>query len=132
MGYIIQDYISAFIATCLVILSFIFLKEIRKSFFLIILFIAIGIFSLWLGISKINRDNEKERINEQRRLADSVRFHNMESTIILISENYKKDTSRFSDFKKQLENKFHIKDSGNIPIKTVNINAKKVETMNIY
>ncbi len=74
MSDITQDYMNAFIATFMVILSFIIIKEIRQSVIKSAFFIAIGIFSFWLGVNKIKRDKQKDELNDHRLTADSARL----------------------------------------------------------
>jgi hypothetical protein len=130
LGDTTQDYMNAFVATFLVILSFLIIKEIRQSVAKSIFFIIVGIFSFWLGCNKIKRDNRKDALNESRHAADSVRL----DTII---NNYKADTTRFSDFNRKLETEFHIKDSLGNPVQihnykpTFNTNIGKANEVKI-
>jgi len=109
----IVDYLNSFLGIGLLILPILLMPEIRKSKKYIIFVVIASILLFWVGCEKTKRDNKKEAKHEQQRTEDSANLNS-------ISTNYKNDTTRFNDFKKKLENDFHIKDSANAPIQIHN------------
>jgi len=124
----IKDYMNAFLGIVALILPFLFIPEIRKSWKYKLFVFICTIILFWLGYDKINRDKTKDSVSEKRNVEDSTKISN-------ISNNYAKDTSRFSDFKKELESKYHIFDSANKPVQInnykINTHIDKAETVNI-
>ena len=132
MWDITKDYMNAFLGAIALFLSIIFIPEIKQKVkYVVGIIILIGIL-IWLGCDKIERDDRKEALNDQRRADDSVKFQKLSFKLDTISNSYRSDTDRFTDFKKKLETDFKIRDSANRPVKEINIHAQKVETMNIY
>jgi len=116
----LKDCMNSFLGAVALFLSLFFIPEIRrkKLFIFGVSILCAGL--IWLGIDKISRDIQKDRNHEQQRQLDSLQIVSLKSDIKSLSESYKKDTTRFADFKKQLESDFHIKDSGNIPVQIHN------------
>lgn len=126
----IKDYLNFLLGAVFLLVSIIFIPEIKKfrPLFVVIILVLVA-----LGIDKYNRDNTKDGTNEQRMVTDSLKMYHMDSTITSVSNSYKQDTSRFSDFKRQLYSEFHIRDSANKPIQITNYtHINKATTVDIH
>jgi hypothetical protein len=121
-----KDYMNAFLGAFALLLSLVFIPEIKKKGkYVMAIIVLIGVLVL-LGFDKIGRDNNKDALNEKRRADDSVRFQKVSSDLHTL-------TTRFSDFKIKLDTVFHIKDSANTPIHitTNNTHINKAGVVNI-
>jgi hypothetical protein len=123
MWDLIKDYTNAFLGAIALLLSLIFIPEIRNSKKNIFFVLLVCIMSTFLGLDKLKRDNCKDVRNQTRTLKDSETIQNINSTLSFMSANYKRDTVAFADFKKEMMTKFHIKDENNSPVKIDNYNT---------
>ena len=128
-----KDYLNALLGAAFLLTSIILIPEVRKKRKYIV-FVIFGIVVLTiLGIDKINRDRRKDIANEKKAKDDLARINSLDSSLREINISYKSDTSRFSDFKKNLESDFHIRDSANkpVPVQIYNTQINKAENVKI-
>lgn len=108
----IKDYMNSLLGAIALLLSLIFIPEIKKYKFLIIIFSALLAI---LGIDKLYRDNNEKNINnkrnaqnEKRSKEDSATIRALYSNIKDLSDGRKHDSEIFKKFTDTLEVKFHI------------------------
>ena len=116
----IKDYLNSLLGALVVLISLIFIPEINHSKKRVIGAIVLFLGLASLGFDKINRDNKKDEVNTKRIKDDSLKYNKLNADFEKLSKNYDRDTSRFSDFKIQLHQEFHIRDSANTPVQIKN------------
>ena len=83
MWDLIKDYTNAFLGAIALLLSLIFIPEIRNSKKNIFFVLLVCITSTFLGLDKLKRDNCKDVRNQTRTLKDSETIQNINSTLSL-------------------------------------------------
>lgn len=132
MDYVL--YIAGFLISIVPLL-----REIKKSDgklpILYVTFLIIsGVIVLILGSIKICSDNKKERIYISKIENLSGKSDILGNTILKLKDTLMKNSKAEIQFKKLLLEKFKIRDSSNIPVKTIqifNTHINKAQTVNI-
>lgn len=114
------NYTSAFLGVAILLVTTIAIPEVRKTKLRFILSIGSILILTVIGFSKIHSDQIKDEANEKRRKVDSATIQQTHVAIGELTKSYKNDSSNYSEYKKALETKFHIKDSANIPVQVRN------------
>lgn len=115
-----KDYMNAIIGVVFIIIGLIAIPEIRAKKKYWIPIVIAGCIMAFIGVDKINRDNKTSTENNTRHSSDTSTIHKIQSDLNTISSNYHYDTLKFSEFKKELFEKFKIKDSANSPVYIIN------------
>ena len=101
----------------------------------ILIAIIVGCLLLtWLGIDKINRDDDKEDKFAEQREADAARRRTDSLNLDAATRKITLMSNHFSEFKKALETKHDIIEdpkTGQPVLKNVNITTRDVETLTV-
>jgi hypothetical protein len=136
-GNTIKDYTTSFVGAAILLLSLIFIPEIKRSTKYKIIIIILIVAIVLLGIDNVNRSNTKERENKSK--TDSI-SNNIEAIKGQLADSHK-ENSKLSkkidsnnQFLKVLGEKYKIgRDSLNRPIqiKSYNTYIKKADKVEI-
>ena len=117
----IKDYATSFIGTIVLILSLIFIPEIRRSKKMWMPVIGLVIIQFLLGLDKVYRDNKRDteyygNINSLTKNSDILK-RNADTLKKVIANN----SFQTNQFLKRLDSSFHITrdPTSNQPVKTV-------------
>jgi hypothetical protein len=125
IGDTTKDYMTAFLGVFFIFLSIIVIREIREKKRYWIPLAVVCIFLAWLGIDKVNRDNNEKSVNDKHRHDDSVTISGLSGKLDKLVEGRKQDSADNFKFFEKLESKYHIKDSSGIPIRNNYIDNSK-------
>ena len=131
MWGLVQDYMSTLLGAFILLISIIFIPEIKKYRLKAIILCVI---LTALGVSKNYRDAaEKDKFEVRNKINDRM-IVSLDSTTKIIAEGRKQDSLKFKEFADTLKAKFHIiRDSTNNLPRLINYNThiNKAETVNI-
>ena len=120
----LNDYLSSFSGLIIIIIPLLreALKSGQKSRQYITFLLIMTPLLFWFGCNTVKRSGEKDATNAAEMKKATKNIQHLDTTVQNLSTAYRNDTVRFADFKKTLLEKFHIKDSANVPIQQVIIN----------
>ena len=119
----IKDFGNSFLGAFGLLLSLVFISEIKRKKIYVAFVILLCILLTWLGVDRTRRDDNRDAATEKGRIDDSITIKKIDSTLKVVSARYNSDTLSFGAFKRELLNKFHIADKNNNPVKVENYNT---------
>lgn len=134
MWDLIKDYTNSFIGAIVVLIGLIAIPEIRRNKKLLISSVIIFILLVWLGIDKINRDNQKDEDNKNQMVVFFGKIDSSKHIVDSLNATIKNSNTQTNQFLKRLDSSFNITVDSlrNAPVKkTFNTNIEKARDVYI-
>lgn len=125
---------NSFLGAFALLLSLIFIPEIKQKKKYVIGVLGLIIILVGLGIDKTNRDNVKDEKNAQQRKTDSLTIDSLKTDLRALAIEHGNDTIRWAKIERTLLDSFHIDISNGTPTKvtyTYNTHFRDAGTVNI-